>query len=334
MSASAVVATEPGPGADERWRVGAFPASERVEAWRQVVAETHLPWRIARATPAAGSGYDAWVRRRVVGGLSILDCGCDPCAGSRERPEITRTRVEAVAALLILDGRERIAQGGRVADLGPGDLVLWDGARPSAFAVPGRLRKRTLLVPRAELAPRLPRLDRATAVRLRGPAVGLFAAHLQAVLDAPPLDSAAEAAAALAAVELLAAAAAPAGRAEAGSLRAGVLARARAVAERRLGDPRLGPAALAAACGVSPRTLHQAFEEGGESVAAYVRRRRLERCRDDLLGGRAATVAEAALRWGFVSPAHFSRVYRARFGHPPRDALRADAGPTAPSPPR
>lgn len=259
----------------------------------------------------------------MVGGLAILDCGCDPCAGSRERPEITRTPAEAVAALLILDGRERIVQGGRVADLGPGDLVLWDGARPSAFAVPGRLRKRTLLVPRAEIVPRIPRLDRVTAVRLRGPAVDVYASHLQALLDASPLAPAQADAAALAAIELLSAAAGGVVHPERGSLRAGVLARARAVAERRLGAPGLGPAELAAACGVSVRTLHQAFEEGGESVSAYVRRRRLERCRDDLLAGRAATVAEVALRWGFASPAHFSRTFHARFGHPPSDALRA-----------
>ncbi|MBY0395853.1 MAG: hypothetical protein K2X91_05190, partial [Thermoleophilia bacterium] len=106
---------------------GGWGPSPPPSAWRRGARwwrRHHLPWRIARAKPAGGPGYDAWVRRRVVGGLAILDCGCDPCAGSRERPEITRTPAEAVAALLILDGRERIVQGGRVADLGPGDLVL------------------------------------------------------------------------------------------------------------------------------------------------------------------------------------------------------------------
>ena len=61
----------------------------------------------------------------------------------------------------------------------------------------------------------------------------------------------------------------------------------------------------------------------GESVGAYVRRRRLERCYADLVSGRAGSVAEIAVRWGFRSSSHFSRVFRRCYGAAPREVLGA-----------
>jgi hypothetical protein len=49
------------------------------------------------------------------------------------------------------------------------------------------------------------------------------------------------------------------------------------IADRRLNDPDLTPAALDRRLNVSVRTLHRAFATAGETVAAYIRRRRLSR---------------------------------------------------------
>jgi AraC-like DNA-binding protein len=52
--------------------------------------------------------------------------------------------------------------------------------------------------------------------------------------------------------------------------------------EARLSRRELAPAMLAAAHHISVRRLHKLFEDQPESVAALIRRRRLERCRADL----------------------------------------------------
>ena len=62
-------------------------------------------------------------------------------------------------------------------------------------------------------------------------------------------------------------------------------------------------------------------------MSGWIRDRRLERCRADLRDPRLAglSILEIATRWGFVSPAHFSRTFRAAYGVSPRDARAAAA---------
>jgi AraC-like DNA-binding protein len=84
----------------------------------------------------------------------------------------------------------------------------------------------------------------------------------------------------------------------------------------------LSPSTIAAAHAVSVRTLYSAVDGLGMSLGGYLRYRRLARSHDDLLFG-SDPVAVVALRWGFASPAHFSRVFRDRYGIPPSRLRRS-----------
>ena len=92
-----------------------------------------------------------------------------------------------------------------------------------------------------------------------------------------------------------------------------------------LADRRLSPAAVAAAHHISVRYLHQLFTAEEHTVAAYIRARRLERCRTDLAGSRLPVAAVGA-RWGFADPAVFSRVFKAAYGMPPGEYRRQHGG--------
>ncbi|WP_407841621.1 helix-turn-helix domain-containing protein [Streptomyces sp. DSM 116496] len=110
--------------------------------------------------------------------------------------------------------------------------------------------------------------------------------------------------------------------------------RARALAARidtfighNLGDPELSPSVVAARHGMSLRRLQLLFRERGESVAATIRRRRLERCREDLAdpGQLTVPVHTVALRWGFTNASVFSRLFRETYGASPSEFRRAAA---------
>ena len=94
--------------------------------------------------------------------------------------------------------------------------------------------------------------------------------------------------------------------------------------ETMLGDPELTPSKVAAAHGTSLRYLQNLFAQSGQTFSNYVRVRRLERCRADLVSPVYVnmSVTEICFRWGFNGSAHFSRTFKAQYGVPPRDFRR------------
>jgi AraC-like DNA-binding protein len=73
--------------------------------------------------------------------------------------------------------------------------------------------------------------------------------------------------------------------------------------------------------GLSRSVLYRLFRDGG-GIAFYIREQRLRRCFADLVSerGRDLQVAKIAWQWGFTDSAHFSRLFRDRFGCSPSDA--------------
>lgn len=109
--------------------------------------------------------------------------------------------------------------------------------------------------------------------------------------------------------------------ADAGSRAAANLAEEAAAEIERALDRggRIGVDELAARLYVSRSKLCATFkEETGETLGAYVRRRRAERA-EDLLANRALSVAQVASRLGYPSAAAFAQAFRAARGTSPSE---------------
>ncbi|MEU6238909.1 helix-turn-helix domain-containing protein [Kitasatospora sp. NPDC047058] len=91
--------------------------------------------------------------------------------------------------------------------------------------------------------------------------------------------------------------------------------------EHNLGDPDLTPQAIADRHNISLRGLYALFEGQPVSVAATIRRRRLERCHADLARHelRNHPVQTIAGRWGFPNATVFSRAFREAYGITPTE---------------
>jgi|GEM_PF-3194391 len=95
------------------------------------------------------------------------------------------------------------------------------------------------------------------------------------------------------------------------------------IAEHRLTDPELSPASLARELNVSVRTLNRAFATADESVAAYVRRRRLEHARLELAVAQyGLSISEIAARWQFADSSHFARSFKSQYAQTPSEFVR------------
>ncbi|WP_167449954.1 helix-turn-helix transcriptional regulator [Streptomyces hyaluromycini] len=266
------------------------------------------------------------VERRLVGDVAVSRQFSDPIAGVSGHGDADG-RADLVAVHIIRSGSLSVEDTARRADLGPGTLCIRDLHSRWRFAYTAPTDCRVLLLPRAALLGQLrrTRLPALTVAPATAPESRLLLAHLDTAWALSEHLGPAGTHAAGAALSLLltgligthAATAVPAHApvpAPAPTLRAA----ATAYADRRLRDPGLTPAAIARALHVSVRTLHRAFADG-ESVMAYVRRRRLESARRELdHPGGEYTVADVASRWQFADPSHFRRTYRNTYGQPPR----------------
>ncbi len=80
----------------------------------------------------------------------------------------------------------------------------------------------------------------------------------------------------------------------------------------------LTPEDIANHCEISVRYLHKIFSQQDKTVASWIKKLRLEKCRMDIEDNRIRrNIATISLRWGFVDQAHFSRSFKNAYGMSP-----------------
>ncbi len=306
------------------WSAADVPAAERPDAVREALSRSHLPWDLDFEP---GAAVECALTSHELAGASLVECRSGVLRG-RRRPARAPRDDEHVGLLVVLAGRERVRQGDVVVDLRPGDALVWRSGLPASFEVLEPLHKVTLLLPAERLGGADPGPSPLVGAR---PATRLLAGHLATLAglarELPALDAGFVVDVAVDLVRRAAADRGAADRVAAG--RGALLRRAVEVIDRSLDDPSLSPAAVAAELGVSTRWLQQAFADGGTTITAHVRRRRLERVRRDLADPRLAdrTVTAIAFRHGFTDSATLSRQFRAAFGTTPTAYRAARAAP-------
>jgi AraC-like DNA-binding protein len=305
----------------------AADSPDRDEAWRETISRTFggLDVRLNEGPHER----DQLVTGQV-GPLSIIESRTGPGESRRQRPG---GRDERLALYLQGEGETVAQQRGRSDRYRNGDLGLVDLTQPFQCRYTDR---RVVLVtfPYALSPLRHDDVARVLGNRIAGDdntatLLGGLVRRLPQQLEAEHEATGARVASAI--LDLLHAVVAHrVGREstiDRETRRRLLLLQCRAFIEQHLGDPALSPAMVAAAHHVSVRHLHQVFENSGDTVAGLIRRRRLDRCRTDLLDPALAARPASAVgaRWGFTEPANFSRAFKRAFGLPPA-AFRVEFG--------
>jgi AraC-like DNA-binding protein len=302
------------------------PPRTRRDYFRQVMADAIVPFdpRID-----ADDDFRGEVLTGSVGPVHVARVTGPPMTSFRTPRLIRTSDPELFKIDVLLSGRTVFAQGDREAALTPGDLTLLDLSRPARFADRGDEHEvLAVMFPHDALPFRHDELERMTAVPISGrdglgAPISALARHMVRHLeDYGPTDGARLATALM---DLLIVALGQ--RLDRGesvapdTRRRALLAGVQAFIDRRLADPELSPSAIAAANHISLRYLHKLFETQHTTVAGWIRQRRLERCRQDLLDPalRHWSVSAIAGRWGLTNAAHFSRLFRAAYGLPPAE---------------
>jgi AraC-like DNA-binding protein len=301
-------------------RADDLPVAARADYWRHVIGETIVP--------VDPFGDPDQIRAGGVGAVQVGEVSASTPGGARRTPiHIRRSDPGLYKIDVLAQGDGVIEQNGREAALQPGDFTLVDLSRPALWRMaPARIV--ALTFPAEMLPLRRDDVARLTAVRIRGDrGTGALISSLARQLidqldhcggpDGPRLGTAV--------LDLLTAGLAArldrVREMQPQSRQRALLLRVQAFIEERLFDPGLTPGSVAAAHHISLRYLHKLFEPAQTTVADWIRRRRLERCRRDLLDPalRDEPVSAIGMRWGLTDAAHFSRLFRAAYGVPPAE---------------
>ena len=248
---------------------------------------------------------------------------------------IRRADPRTYLVLLTTRGLTVTDQDGSRARLHPADLVVLDSSRPLSIGFhPGRdsTHECTLLmVPRSDVTLPPDAVRALIGTRLVGhePVAALFATFLTRLAqDADDYGQANATRLSRTAIDLvnaLVSARLERDRGPATRPRQALLTQIQAYALRHLGNPALAPDLIATAHHMSTRALHALFQEHDLTVAAWIRRCRLERCHQDLSdpGQRDRPIQAIRARWGFTDAAVFSRSFRAAYGLGPQAFRRS-----------
>ncbi|MBE8471851.1 helix-turn-helix domain-containing protein [Streptomyces justiciae] len=248
-----------------------------------------------------------------LGGLRLAEISGNEHVIQRTRRTCEDLPKDSVFVSLLTDGEAVFFHEGGCLTVRAGDVVLYDTRRSYLFGFPTRMRQLLMDIPREIFA------ERCAYGELSAPVLcerGVAATALESVLSDWAAGDGGEAPAHTEAMVLDLVRALVAPQRGGGSA---WLAMARSFVDRHLTDPGLSAERVAAAIRVSPRHLSRVFAPSGVSPARYILEQRLARAHEQLgdPGSRHMTVAEIAHRWGFAGQAHFTRVYRGRYGRTP-----------------
>ncbi len=301
-----------------------LPGHERVAAWHDITSSALVPTEIRVVDPAA---FTARLESVSLGLANVAALRYTALSSRRTARLVRRSDPEHYQVGFCRAGRQGVAQNDRQVLLRPGELVLYDSSRPfeavadngqhEAASVVLQLPKRLLPLPSS----RVSRLYAVPLPTVEG--IGCLLAQFLVMLADQNFERPERDVLRLGhlAVDLVGALVAHHLDEDTPSTGTHALyLRVITFIDQNLHVPELGPTTIASAHGISVRYLHRIFQANHETgVAAYLRARRLDRCRRDLAdpGLDQLTIASIAARWGFTRPADFSRLFRRETGVSP-----------------
>jgi len=303
------------------FNAGDYPEPVRFSLWREVMAATHEVTLPNDDAPPFTANVTIW----RLGHLLLSHGDFASQVFTRTPGAIRRDHIDHYGLFIQAEGTRRCRTNETELVLGPGDALVFDLAQPmTSLTTDGS--SGTLYLQRDLVDAVIPGFSRLHGTVLRDAAASLLARHIYTMGEVLPQvspDTMIHLANATREMALACLLDHAEGNPEIPEPLAGLARRmVENYIDANLGDLELGVASICAALAISRTSLYRLFEPDA-GIAGYIKERRLRRIRGILVAGvDDRALAEIAADFGFKTGAHFSREFRAAFGHPPGE-LRA-----------
>lgn len=121
------------------------PDRDKVAYWNDAVSRTLVPMTVA---PRGDGPFDGRIATHRLGYLQVSTMEADAERVSRTPALIARSPEALVAVGVQGSGTATFVQDGRRAEVGEGDMVVYDTTRPYSFDYPQRFSKHVFQLPR------------------------------------------------------------------------------------------------------------------------------------------------------------------------------------------
>ncbi|QIM16252.1 helix-turn-helix domain-containing protein [Leucobacter insecticola] len=298
--------------------------ADSLGAFRNLVSSSFVPLRVSTDRPEP---FAARMSSADADNIAFTEITAKPHLVERTPETIASGGSGYYKVSLLLSGSSILVQDGKELVMSPGDLSIYDTSRPYSLLFGEEFRNLIMMFPKDRLELPIPFTEQLTAVSLRQQNSGLASVITAFISQFPaqlsPLDDRVRTKLAHTSLDLVSTMLSsildtdPAHR----DPHQVLLQKIYTHIDENLGSPQLSPSSIAAAHYISTRHLHALFRQADTTVSTWIRERRLERCRVDLLDPVIAdrTVSAIAARWGFTDAAHFSRVFKSTYGVSPSE---------------
>ena len=299
-----------------------YAPSARYAAWRDAICDVYVHVDVKATDP---DRYRGFIREAKFGGVVLTDILLSEQRIRRSRRHISRLDKECYYLQLIHKGSISVLQRGETHKSNAARGAVFSAAEQYELYGHGEVRSFYLEIPRDEFAQRFPRERIPVSASLNTTqGLGRIATEFCATLatEGSRLEDGVRAGLGNQLMDLLAFSLLtsegdmPAAE---GSVKRARLRSVQRWIEAHLSDANLSLERIAAANGMSLRYLHVLFEECEMSASEWVWSRRLQLAYDCLARGDGRTITSIAFDHGFNSSAHFSTMFRHRYGISPRD---------------
>ena len=300
-----------------------------VPEWSTAVSHSFVPLQVIDAV----EDFRGRMRGRRVDDIFLSTVNASAHTVERTRRLIHDSDRLYYKLTLQIGGTAILVQDGREAVLHPGDIAIYDTGRPYTLSVDEGTDAVVIMFPQDKLELSHQQISSLTAVPLSlstglGQMVSPFLHQVGRNLDM--LHGSAGMRIVHTTVDLVATMLThelTRRGSSADDRRAVLMFTVHDFINRNLASPDLGPESIARASFISVGYLHSLFRARGTTVNAWIRERRLEHARRDLIDPLLAhrSIAAIAAGCGFPDAAHFSKVFRAVVGVSASE-YRASAG--------
>ncbi|HMK64627.1 MAG TPA: helix-turn-helix domain-containing protein [Thermodesulfobacteriota bacterium] len=302
-----------------------FKKTKRFAAWQDALCAHYLR---VEASSQDHADYEGFLTKSTLGPTVLTEVFLSAQNIVRSREHIAHQSKDCYYIMFPSTGSLLIEQSGKQQVSTPGTAVLFDTTEPYRLRCRDQIRSIYVEIPRSMLIDRCPidKLESVPALNFAdglGWAVTEFCKLLSLEADSLSEEVATKVANEMADLLAIYIDAEYNQSPNVESLSAKFRLKAlKSYIESKLDDPNLAPGVIAKENRISVRYLHYLFKNSGTSVSEWIREERLKRCHQKLTSTKfeGESITDIAFSLGFNSSSHFTRLFKQKFGMPPRCA--------------